>query len=488
MKVQFLLKDSFMFERLGIMTLSSLLKRDGHEVRLLITGGLSEEQIIKKVKLYGPKIICYSIMTGEHNYYIGLNKMLKSYHDFFTVFGGPHPTFMPYMIEQYGVDAICRGEGNIVLPELVNRIERGVGFYDINNFWFKNNGKIIKNPIGPLVANIDGLPFPDRKLMYDADPTYRIIGRKVFMSMRGCPFMCSYCFNHSYNTVTEGKGALLRYRSVSSIIAEIREVKENFYMDCIIMLDDIFLIKPTGWLEEFAERLPKEIGLPIFCNVRADFMNDKVGQLLKKMGCKFVAMGVECGDEGVAKTVLKRYIANDEIRDACKILHKYKIKLMTQNLIGLPVDNPLEVDLKSLDFNISLKPEYAWSSILYPYPETDIGKLAIRKGLIQANFDGTQVSNKSQSCLKFKNPQLQRKVINLHKLFGIVVQFPVLRIVTNFLISLPLTYFYTWCYFTFYGYKVAWKNLSWRERKYYIRFYFKYVSGLEKPKIFSHAP
>lgn len=492
MKVQFLIKDSVAFERLGIMILSSLLKLHGHEVRLLITGGFSEEKIIEKVKHYDPKIIGYSMMTGEHSYYIELNKMLKGYHDFFAVFGGPHPTFMPHMIEHCGVDAICRGEGDIVFPELVNRLERGTSFYDINNFWFKNNDKIIRNPIGSLVSSLDRLPFPDRKTMYDADSALRFNGMKVFMSMRGCPFMCTYCFNHRYNAITKGKGALLRYRSVSSIIAEIREVKENFYLDRIYMCDDIFPLKPHGWLEEFAERISKEIGLPFFCNVRAEFINDEIGQLLSKMGCKFVAMGVECGNEVVAKTVLKRYTANDKIREACKILHKYKIRVMTQNLIGLPVVNPLDVDLETLDFNISLKPDYAWSSILYPYPETDIGKFAIRKGLFGGNLDSIPVSNKIKTYLKFKNPRLQRKIINLHKLFGIIVQFPALRIVTNFLISLPLTYLYTWCYFAFYGYKSVWKNLSWKSRremaKYYITFYFKYVSTIQKRQIFSSVP
>ena len=49
---------------------------------------------------------------------------------------------------------------------------------------------------------------------------------------------------------------------------------------------------------------------------------------------------------------------------------------MTQNLIGLPVPNPVEIDYDTLDFNIKLKPDYAWSSILYPYPGTEIGESA----------------------------------------------------------------------------------------------------------------
>ena len=102
------------------------------------------------------------------------------------------------------------------------------------------------------------------------------------------------------------------------------------------------------------------------------------------------------------------------------------------------MDNPLEVDFETLDFNIQIKPFFAWSSILYPYPKTEIGQLAIDKGMFQADYDNTQVSNKTGTSLDFGNEMLKRRLVNLHKLFPIIVQFPVLRPVTMFLISLPL--------------------------------------------------
>ena len=70
MKVQFLLKNTGMFERLGIMTLSSVLKEKGHEVKLILTEELTEEEIVRNVKNYKPQVLAYSIMTGEHIYHI----------------------------------------------------------------------------------------------------------------------------------------------------------------------------------------------------------------------------------------------------------------------------------------------------------------------------------------------------------------------------------------------------------------------------------
>tara|TARA_B100000929_G_scaffold286133_1_gene270745 strand:+ start:2392 stop:2685 length:294 start_codon:yes stop_codon:yes gene_type:complete len=91
MKVQFLLKNTGMYERLGIMLLSSALKKKGHEVKLTLTEDLKEEEIVKNVKDYAPKVLAYSIMTGEHVYHVDLNHMIRThYKNAISVFGGPH--------------------------------------------------------------------------------------------------------------------------------------------------------------------------------------------------------------------------------------------------------------------------------------------------------------------------------------------------------------------------------------------------------------
>ena len=117
MRVQFLLKNTGMVERLGIMTLSSVLKKQSHQVELLLTEELTEEKIVEQVKTFKPQVLAYSIMTGEHIYHINLNQMVRSHYKALSVFGGPHATYSPQMIEQMNVDAICRGEGEIYFLE-----------------------------------------------------------------------------------------------------------------------------------------------------------------------------------------------------------------------------------------------------------------------------------------------------------------------------------------------------------------------------------
>jgi len=485
MRIQFLLKNTGMYERLGIMTLSSVLKGKGHEVQLLLSEELGEDEIIRKVKIYKPHILAYSIMTGEHSYHIELNKMVRThYNDALSVFGGPHPTYSPGMIYKEYVDAICRGEGEIYFPQLIEKYSKNEDYFNTPNFWFKKkDGSIITNELGDLVEDLDKLPNPDRKLMYDADTQLRARGSKLFMSNRGCPYKCTYCFNHAYNKMTKGHGDMMRYRSVDSVIEEIREVKDNYFLDLVNIDDDIFLLKPKGWLEEFAEKYPKEVGLPILCNVRPNMVSDRVGRLLSKSNVTHVSMGIECGNNEIATKLLKRATKNEKIIEAAEIFNKYKIKVYTLNLVGLPVEDPLKIDLETLDFNLKLKPDFAWSSILYPYPGTELGEMASRHGFFDADFNKVQISNKSESNMNLGDKKTNLQINNLHKLMGVIVQFPFLRPFTKFFISLPFTRFYQYIYFGFYGYKflrqsslkgIA-KNL-WQ----YMVFYFKYVGRLEK--------
>ena len=490
MKIMFLLKSSNMHEPLGILLLSAILKKQGHEVALLIVEKLDQEKCIQAVKKFCPRILAYSTMTGEHNYYIKLNQLIRKTFDCLSVFGGAHPTIKPDMVAFENVDAVCRGEGDIYFPQLIEKIEQGQSYFDTPNFWFKDlDSQIIKNPVGPLVKNLDDLPFADRELIYEQDHAVKYKSNKMFSIMRGCPYKCTYCYNNALNELKKGNGRLIRWRSVDNILSEIKYVKKNFRMERVFINDDTFLFKPRPWLEEFAERFPSEIGLPLSGSIRANLLDREKVKLLKKMNCTNVYMGVECSNDFIANDVLKREVSNDTIVKTCELLHEYKIKFMTQNLIGLPVDDPLQTDLDTLDFNIKLKPHFGWSSILYPLPATVIKDIAVKKNLFSGDYDNIPISNKTTFTLDFGDEKLKRKIINLHKLFGVVVQFPFLRPFVQFLISLPLTKLYTWIFFAFYGLKMLNetkpKNLF-TDFKYYALYYLKYMFQLEKRRIFKN--
>lgn len=458
MRVLFITRDSIAYERIGVIVLSAALKASGNQVHLLVASRFRREELREAVGDFSPHLIAYTAMTGEHLALLDINRDLKNHFDFHAVFGGAHATFYPRLVEEPGVDAVCVGEGDESFPEFCRRLENGEDYWKTPNFHVKHQGAVVSNPVQPLVAALDDLPFPDRAIIYQADPEIARVGTKHFMTARGCPYHCTYCFNDQYNETYRGKGKVLRMLSPEKVIAEIQWVRANYPLDHIYFIDDLFLLKPRWWLHEFCDCYKSQIGIPFSCTVRANVVKDEMIARLHDAGLAFAWMGVECGDERIANDVLKRQLTNDHLINAARVLKRQGVRLITQNLIGLPVDDAYQTDLRTLDLNIAIRPDFGWSSILYPYPGTAIEAYCRESGHLEGE-PGFLETNKRSSVLEFSSPLEKRRIENLHKLFGIIVRFPALRPLVDFLCVLPLSSFYRVIFYLWYGYSLKF-NLS----------------------------
>ena len=445
------------------MYLAAGLKKHGHEVQLASIQRVGLDGLERRMREFQPAVVAYSIMTGEHIKLLEINRGLKQHFKFLSVFGGPHATFSPSMIEdEPECDALCVGEGDLAFPEFCRRVEAGEAYWESPNFWVRHEGTIYRNPLLPLVVDLDELPFPDHDLMYECDPEIGEEGTKTFYSGRGCPYACTYCFNGKYNEIYHGKGPIMRYRSPKHLVDEILYVKERYPLTNVFMHDDTFIAKPAGWFEEFCPDYTRRVGLPMSCCVRANLVTEPVVALLSEAGLRSAWMGVECGDERAANEVLKRKLKNVEIQNAAEILKRHGVLLVTQNLNGLPVPNSYETDLKTVDLNVRLGPAYAWSSILYPYPGTPIEAYAREHGFLPPTGPPLLETNKRSSAFLFPTPIEKRKVENLHKLFDLMVQHPMLRRHCDFLCALPLSGLYRMVYYLRFGYVFKWKLFPFR--------------------------
>src|SRR5262245_36376658 len=173
-------------EPLGVMWLSAALKRAGHETRMIF---LPDAAFPVKLRHWDPDIVAVSCMTGAHTACAGLMKLVKHLHPrALTIAGGPHPTFLPSYLEEPGLDAICRGEGEEALVELADRLAAGGDLSSIPNIWWKDpQGRIHENAPRPIATDLDAVGAPDRALVYEASELYRNSPRKVFKADRGCP-------------------------------------------------------------------------------------------------------------------------------------------------------------------------------------------------------------------------------------------------------------------------------------------------------------
>ena len=276
MRVLFIYKDVTLTEPLGVLYLAATLRRAGHEAALALA---DRRSFARDVESFQPDVLAYSVTTGYHQYYLRLNRELRAAlkKPVVSVFGGAHATFFPEFVEEEGVDVVCRGEGEEAVVELVDRLARGDDYRHIPNLWVKENGTVHQNEVRALVADLDAVPFPARDILYDYDKYMRNVTMKHFFPMRGCPYLCTYCFNHKYNQLYRGKGEVLRWRSVDNVLAEIGEVREHYPLKFVRFLSDNFT-NGKAWVAEFADKYGPEVGLPFHCNVRANMVDEKVAR------------------------------------------------------------------------------------------------------------------------------------------------------------------------------------------------------------------
>lgn len=435
LKILFLLKQVD-YEPIGLMQLSAELKQAGHEVRLAVE---SAEDVVEVARTWQPGILAYSLWTGGQKHYLALNRRLRAEVDAFSVFGGPLAMFFPEVIgDDLLIDGVCVGEGESALLDLANALEAGQAPYDLANWHFRRrdgagDGEIARNDVRPAILDMDALPMPDRALIYDRDPVLRASPIKHFITGRGCPYDCSYCFNHAWAEIYHD-GRRVRRRSVDLVLEEIEFVRERWPLGFVVFLDDTFTLQKP-WLAEFAEKYPQRIGLPFFCNVRANLVTPLLARQLAAMGCATVGMGVETADDRLRNEILKRNMSREQIVGACATLRDAGLNVLTTNMIGLP-GGSLEADLETLRLNAACRPAFANAFLFQPYPRTELGEFTAREGLLEGDFNDIDSSAWSKSVLKFPVAE-KRQIENLQKLFAITVEFPALLPLTRRLLKLP---------------------------------------------------
>ncbi len=410
-------------EMLGIMWLSRAIKDAGHTVQALF---IPDKGWLDKVREYDPDVVCYSTTTGMHLYFAEISRQVKQVAPkSLAVFGGPHPTFTPEFVEKDGVDAVCRGEGEVAIVELLDRMEKGEDYYDTLNFWFKHpaTGEIVRNPQRPMVNDLDALGFPDREVVYDAGAIYRNTDRKVFVTQRGCPMPCTFCFHHAWKKkVYNVKNTeYVRKRSVSHVIDEINAVRAKYPLKFVHFLDDIFNLR-GDWLEEFCERYPKEVGLPFDVILMANMTTEKQIKMLRKAGCVYARIAFEAASDYVRNAVFKKHTTRQQLYDASRWIKESGIRLGSLNMLGGP-GGTIEDEFETVQMNIDCEVDHPLVSIMQPYPEFDINDMAKDMGYAVAAYDDFPTKFNRTSSIQFDN---KHEIENLHKLFPMVVRYPFL--------------------------------------------------------------
>lgn len=378
-----------------------------------------------KVETFKPNLLIFSVVEDAFKQALDLLDAVKD-KNIPHIIGGVFPTAAPEKTLSYPqIKMIGIGEGENTVLQLAQRLRDGLKIDDIPNTWLKKeNGEIIKNPIGPLV--VLGKVLPDYSL-FDEVRFYRPMGGKILKTIpletaRGCPYQCTFCNSPMWTKFyhEKGCGVFLRRKSVDRLIEEIRYLVKEYNPELLYVIDDTFLARPMAEIRAFAEKY-REFNIPFWMNTRPETLDQEKIDLLKQMNCYRMSIGIECGNEEFRKKKLNRHATNQDILDRMALLSKSGLAFSINNIIGFP-DETRELIFETIEFNRKLSGyDTITVSIFVPYHGTKLREEAIQKGYLDSETMTTHTT--SSSLLHM--PQLSSQAIDgLIRTFTMYVGFP----------------------------------------------------------------
>lgn len=333
-----------------------------------------------------PKIVGISSYSANIVNAEKIAAAVKKYNkDVPVVLGGFHATAMPEQClnQCKSIDYVMHGECEKSIPRLLDNLLNNKLTNDTPNLAYRDRGKITVNSLGPIIENLDELPFPllekvDLK-RYKPLPTnfYRLptIG---IMTSRGCPFKCTFCATHfQWNKHIRKMSSGLVLDWIEKIIADFGIRDFRFY-------DDTFTVPRKSIVEFCEEVLRRKLDISWNCYSRVDTIDEAVARLMKKAGCYHVKFGIEAGTEASLKRI-KKNISLKQAKESVRMVKEIGIETKASFILGIH-DETMEDSKKTVDFAINVAPDFATFLILMIYPGSEDYEIWKEQGRIPKDF------------------------------------------------------------------------------------------------------
>src|ERR1700682_4445921 len=261
----------------------------------------------------GPDAIGMSVTTPLRKRNVRVTRFIKSFTSAPVIWGGDDATVNTADCLEH-CDYACVGEGDVTMLEIARRLDAAESLDDISNLSYRRDGSTVTIPKGPLVPDLDSLPWrdntPEHKYFIEDDQliesyallTDRPAGIYQTITSRGCPYRCTYCCEASLKDSYTGE-KFLRRRSPRDAVAELAVAKTKHGATEIMFEDEIFGME-YKWLQQFTPLYREQVGLPFSAYLYPTRNIDKLLPMLKEAGVTPCSVSLHCWRERIPKHVL----------------------------------------------------------------------------------------------------------------------------------------------------------------------------------------
>lgn len=329
---------------------------------------------------------------------------------------GLHPSALPERsLQECEADYVVKGEGFESIYYLAT--DKDIDIYRLRDMYIKKpEGTCVYTGNGGLLDTED-IPMPawellpmDRYMphnwhvMGEEDPKL-VRGRYgVISTSIGCPFNCSFC------AISAQFGEkVLRFWDIDRVISEIDRLVKDYNIKYIKILDECFVLKKS-YVEEFCDKLiEKGFDLNIWCYARIDTVSKELLQKLYKAGIKWLAFGIESGDDATLAAADKGQYTSKQTIKVMKWCKDVGMNVVANFMFGLPEDTK-DTMQKTLSLAKQINPEWINFAVTMPYPGSKDYFELLEKGQIK-NDKWIQYAQYSYECTPMGSKYLSPKEI-----------------------------------------------------------------------------
>jgi len=374
------------FPPIGIMSLSSVLKRAGHEVWMFDQANpeTPNEMIVAEMRRIQPQLVGLSFLsTTSYPYAKILARELRAADAKVKIaFGGVFASLNAPLVKMQvpEVDFVCRGDGEQLILDLLDNLENPGGVLGVT--WQKD-GKVQHNANRPLERNLDQWPFPDRESLpldfiesmpLDVPCVLSLERFTTMQTSRGCPWPCVFCDIPVFN---EGKW---RSRSPEHVIAEFKHLQEQGY-GAVYFVDDHFLLQPKRITAICKGIADNDIRIQWGCEGRVDSVCMDLFPAMAKAHCRTLMFGIESGSQKMLDR-LKKEQTLEEVKTAVANAKRAGIEIVHGFfVVGIPDET--EADLRqTFEFASRLPIDTFGFNRLCVYRGTPLWHEYVQRGLV----------------------------------------------------------------------------------------------------------
>ena len=373
---------------LGLALVSAATRRANHRTRFLdlLTAPDPLAAVRQAINAFQPEVIALSIRNVDDQSMRDTKFLLEPVREVVAVcraacqakivVGGAGYSIFPEAALKYlGADYGVCGEGEVVFPALLERLQRGQDATGLPGVYVRGGPS---PTIRIFAEELDQLPLPEVDLWASADPHDPELWIPV-QTRRGCPLACSYC------STPELEGRDVRVRSPQLVVEHVTQVAEagfrRFYF-----VDNTFNLPPSYALELCRRLGDQQLDLTWRCILYPHQVSEELVEVMARAGCAEVSLGFESGCIDVLRAMNKRF-GPGEVRKISERLAAHGIRRMGFLLLGGPGETRKSVD-ESLAFAQSLGLEMLKVSIgIRLYPHTLLARQAVAEGVVSPEDD-----------------------------------------------------------------------------------------------------